>query len=272
MTTQSHELAFFLKRGDVVTVTNGQLAITPASGKPVPSKWLAKEGRRLIAEAAGMTAVLALEFISYSTGNYGDKRFPGVTLQFRCLVSGESFYTIFNAHTRRSRTTKSGKAGAPLPSGQFRVSKGSSFCDFWQGAGLSIRRLSDLHDYMGNLRKLVFTARIDSENRLYKESVRPLNIGWSELYTAFQSDSIPTRITDNETAKSLAPCGFQAECATGQNHYGNTDTTMNVRSPDRALPELQSNEAWLEEYDRAPPLHTEVRSSSHSGHPFRTRA
>lgn len=260
-----HDLAYLLARGDVVAVNHGRLTITPNSGKPVPAGWLANNTRSLIAEAAGKAGVLALEYLSYSTGNYGPKRLTGITLQFCCLATGESHYAIFNANTKRSRNTKSGKAGDPLPKGQFRVGKNSAFVAFWKSTGLPFHRLSDFHDYMGNLGNLIFTAEKHDGERLEATTLRPLNVPWERLAIQIHPDNfptpsrqapdkIPTRLPDKETPESQQPSGIQPIPTTGQERCGKTVTRDYGYTGRPVSPDLQSTDEWLDDYELAQPL------------------
>ena len=54
-------LTQLLTRGDAVAVEQGRLSLTPASGRPVPADWLAAHSTDLIAQAASITEVTALE-------------------------------------------------------------------------------------------------------------------------------------------------------------------------------------------------------------------
>ncbi|WP_444925870.1 hypothetical protein ACJJI4_16950 [Microbulbifer sp. TRSA002] len=164
-----------LARGDGIAVDSGRLTLTPASGHPVPAEWLSEHERPLITEASRLASVEPLEYVGYSVGNYGPSKRGGVSLQFRSLVDGSERYSVFNAETRRNRTTKHGKKGSPLPSGQFRITTRFKFYGFWVSTGLPVpRRLSAFHDYMGKLAGLVFTGEAPDGERL--SDARPLSI------------------------------------------------------------------------------------------------
>jgi hypothetical protein len=230
-------LTQLLARGDAVAVEQGRLTLTPASGRPVPAEWLSTHSHALIAQAASITGTTALQYIGYSVGNYGPTRAGGITLQFCCLVTGEERFVIFNAHTKRARTSKSGKAGDPLPKGQFRVGKRSGFYHFWESTKLPVRRLSDFHDYMGNLSGLVFTGQSNGE-RLNVATLCPLDLPATALQalgaehipdkhptTSRQApDKAPTRFPDKKTQQSQQsqqPQDIQPNSATGAPNYGN---------------------------------------------------
>lgn len=257
-----------LARGDMVALIQGRLTITPASGKQLPVDWFAENRSKLIAESASMTGFLALEYLNYSVGNYGPKRAGGVTLQFCCMVTGRLYYAIFNADTKRSRTTKTGKAGEPLPKGQFRVGKQSAFNHFWKSTGLAHNRLSDFHDYMGKLRGLVYTATISNGDRLDAKSIRPLDISTAILLkqttpihtdntptlSRQATDNIPTRSPDKESLQSRSPQRIQPNQSTGPQKCGNTVKREHGDTAIPTLPVYQTNEEWLDDYESAPQL------------------
>lgn len=205
---------------------------------------------------------------SYTTGHYGSRKMPGITLQFQSAVTDENTYAIFNAELTRSRSTEAGKKGAPLPAGHFRVGKRSHFYRFWQSTGLpEPKRLAALHDYMGNLRGILFTADVTEghQNRLDAGSLLPLSVPASDVLRAFLPDSlrtvpgqvpdnIQTRVPDKDAAQALAVRGFQPKATTCHGDYGkavisehgNKENSSSSLSPRR--PEEQSIEEWLADY------------------------
>lgn len=244
-------LGRLLARGDVVSVDCGLLTITAASGQPVPPEWLKQNEKQLLVEAAKAANTFALEFQGYSVGNYGPSLAGGVTLQFRCMASGKELHAIFNAGTRRCRTSKHGKAGDPLPKGQFRVGKRSAFYHFWLSTGLSVHRLSDFHDYMGNLGELIYTGSITKGERLEAATLRPLtlNLPDNSPTTSRQApDNIPTRLPDKETSESQQPRSFQPEQSTCQKNYGNTVIRECGYTGSITPPALQTDDEWLADY------------------------
>lgn len=244
-------LAYLLARGDHVTVKGGLLAVHPASGRPVPPEWLAQHRKRLVSEAANKAGTLALEYRGFTVGNYGKHRAGGITLQFVCMATGQELYAIFNAETTRQRTSKHGKAGAPLPKGQFRVGKGSAFYRFWKSTGLPMHRRSDFHEYMGNLARLTFTASITRGERLDASTLRPLALVLpdnSPTSLRQHPDKVPTRPPDKETPQTHTARSFQAEPATGQERHGNTVIRECGNTGSITPPELQTTEEWLADY------------------------
>lgn len=261
-----------LIKGDLVAIENGGLKLEPASGKPVPSEWLAHHQDQIITEILTRTGVDAFVFEDYSTGSYVAGQGGGVTLQFTGLLTGSNPYVIFNANLKRSRKTKSGKKGSPLPKGQFHVGKRSHFYKFWKATGLRMpTRLSVFHDYMGNLKGLLFTGDFQKETRLNAETVRPLNITHAQTIAAFNDLNMPdnchttsrqfpdnsqTRVPDKEIKQPPTQQGFQAISGAGKNKcglsiQGGTDTRGNIiplKKPYKN-PKDQTVDEWSEHYD-----------------------
>ena len=178
----------------------------------------------------------ALTFHSHSASKYGPTLAGGVTLQFTHVLTGSEAYAIFNANLTRSRNTKNGRAGDPLPTKQFHVAKGSGFCKFWASTGLPPRKLSSYYEYMGKLKPLFFESQdiSNSNNRLNSSLLKPLHISFHEVKEAFgfsdspptsfrqATDKPPTVATDKKTLQLSKTLGLQANSTTGSICYGNT--------------------------------------------------
>jgi len=248
-----------LARGDEVAVEKGRLIISPASGLHAPAEWLELHERNLIAQAARLAEVSAFEYLSYSVGQYGPSRAGGVTLQFHCINTAQPLFAIFNADTKRARSTRHGKKGTPLPAGQFRVGKRSAFYRFWASTGLPIRRLSDFHDYMGNLESLIFTGTPSKGERLDASTLHPLVISSHELTTLVRSamadnnptnhrqtpDTNPTRFPDKESPSSQQPRHIQPISTTGIINCGKTVIRERGRTGNPTPPQEQTVDEWL---------------------------
>lgn len=206
--------------------------------------------------------IRGLEYLSYSTGSYGQHKSGGVTLQFIQEPSGNPYYVIFNADLKRKRNSKNHNVGALLPPGRFSVGMRSHFVAFWRSTGLSLPpRMSSFHDYMGKLKKFSYTANLGIGNRLDAGTLR------AELKPNFLPDTIHTNsihLSDN------------CQTVTSNNHSNNnqwqtrvgTDLTTSIeaydiskqegtntslintldKDPERA--KQQTNEQWLAKYDK----------------------
>lgn len=264
----------------VVEITDGRLVITPAVIE------LDANDRALLAEQiASVIDSNVFTYCSYTTGSYG-RGFDGVTLQFENIHSLTGAYSIFNADLKRVRTTKNGKKGARLPKGQFRVAKRSNFVRFWQKCSLKLpNRLSVFHDYMGNLKSLLFVASYSKGERLDCSTIKPANIPYEKIIKYLKPDestdnkhTSPRQETDsghtNQTNKKLGQChvyqGFQRVLTAGNNKCGmkllrehglKESSNISITSSKEELtfnntcnnqlkkrPEDQTTDEWLREY------------------------
>ncbi len=259
-----------LSRGNEVCIEHGRLVIRPASGKPIPQDWFQDNAPGLIREILNDVGIESHEYRDYTTGLYGKGKLPGVNLQFRSVVANSSAYTIFNADLTRTRTTKTGKAGSPLPDGHFRVGELSLFYNFWMETGLAVpKSLTSFHDYMGKLRGILFSAEMTENrpNRLKSGSIRPLSVSAEQVRSAFFPDKLQTkagqapdnfRITlpDNDSAQRLEARGFQPKSTTCHESHGKTVIReyeykrSDLPNPGHQSPQNQDWKEWLEDYSR----------------------
>ena len=233
----SHLVPLMLNRGDSLAIKCGALVVLPASGLPVPKKWLDDNSFNVVTEILQQTGKDGLLYLEYSTGNYCKNLASGVTLQFQNLMTGVKAYAIFNADLTRSRSTKNGKAGDPLPTGQFNLAKGAAFVKFWDKTGVK-KPLSrtEFHKRMGNLKALLFTGNPHptKQDRLVSSSIKPLEITFDEIIKAYNlsdssaiierqlCDNPAIRVSDKETLQPSETLGLHADSTTGENYYGKT--------------------------------------------------
>lgn len=257
-----------LSRGDEVSIEHGRLVIRPASGKPVPQNWFQEYAPGLIREILNTLGIKSYEYRDYKTGHFGSGKLPGVYLQFRSVVANSSTYTIFNADLTRSRTTKTGKAGSPLPDGHFRVGELSHFYSFWMEAGLAVpKSLTSFHDYMGKLHGILFTAEMTAnrQNRMKSGSIHPVSVSAEQVRAAFSPDKLQTKsgqapdnfrttLPDKDSAQRLEARGFQPKSTTCHESHGKTVisdceyTGTTLLPPPRKRPQEQTDEEWLADF------------------------
>jgi len=87
-------LQALIKRGDKVSIEGGQLVIIPASGQPVPDKWLASNQAGIIREIVTVLQVPDIYVYKYfSVGQYGPHSCEGLTLYlYGVFAPREPFY------------------------------------------------------------------------------------------------------------------------------------------------------------------------------------
>lgn len=250
-----------------MAIEGGRFQLIPASGKPVPTDWMETHQESLIEAILQRSGMSGFTFDGHSTGHYGVHNAPGITLQFTNIVTLQSAYSIFNAELSRKLNTKFGKAGDPLPEGHFRVGKRSNFWKFWRGTALPMpKRISSFHDYMGNLRDLIFDCRPDSSNRIQNDQINLLMITQQQILSAFSpngcrtvagqlSDKPRTRLPDKESQQRQARQPFQPIQTTGDSKYGiskqgSAGKGMFISSScDSIAPQEQTTEEWLADLD-----------------------
>jgi hypothetical protein len=260
-----------VSRGDTISIEKGKLIISPASGAKVPSKWLETQQEGLIIAIIEVTKMQAYRYLSYTTGSYGAKRYNGVTLQFESVIGLNSYYFNVNAKLVRTKNTNSGKAGTTLPKGHFRVGKHSALVKFWNRTRLPLpARLAALHDYMGNLKPLYFTAEQQlPDGRLRKDTVFPLAVNADAVATAIIGELVPqnahtgqvqlpykphTKIPYEGLPAAPTQQGLQPNSTTGEKNYGISNQGSKViRKPHTYVynpidPKSQTTDEWLADY------------------------
>lgn len=258
-----------IRRGDRFSINKGRLQIVPESGGVVPGDWLKKHERQITTEILEKLNMDALIYLGFDKGVFRG-RYEGIHLQFESLLKSTSHYCLFNAEVKYCRGPKIGQL---LPGKQFRVGKRSEFLKFWRRIGLEPpQRRGSFHDYMGNLKSLLFTARPSENEKLEKQTLGPLSISHDEVQAAFvdvppysnhtEAIQVPykthTRKPYNESRETqvyqeLEPFQTAGNFNRGIRSYGNTVTRGNVipRSAVRKSPEEQTVDEWLAEYEAA---------------------
>jgi hypothetical protein len=260
LSLQESLLVRLLSAGDIISIESGRLNIISASGISYSADWMQAHHETLVCEILKAVSLDAYYYESYSTGHYGKHKAGGVTIQFVSVLAGESAYVVFNADLKRIRGEKK---GSPLPSGQFRVTKRCHFYKFWLRAGLGLPpRLSSFHDYMGNLRGILFSGNTCNE-RMDAGVLSPLNVRaeWikkaiappdsTQTTPGHHPDNLQTRTPDNELLQARAGQRFQPDSSAGDSIYGKkvireTGVRGDLCTPEN--PAEQSVEEWQAAY------------------------
>ena len=256
-----------LSRGDTVSIERGRLVIESASGKPVPPEWISANSRDICRSVLLAVGMDAYEYTGHRTGHYGKHRAAGLTLFFASVVTGETAHAIFNVDLTRKRTTAGGKAGDPLPAGQFRVGERSHFYKFWLGTGLAFpRRLAAMHDYMGKLSSVLLTGSLTGD-RFKAGSLAPVNLTAGQFRKAVFPDNsrtsagqLPdnsrTNVPDKEIPTGHESRGLQANSTTCVANHENkligkddNKTASPTDLPNPKPPKDQTVDEWLVAYD-----------------------
>ena len=260
-----------LSRKAEVSIALGRLVVRQPNGEEVGQDFLEKYSPVLQREILTALGIGAYEYRSYTTGNYDKSKFPGISLQCRSALENEDAYVIFNVGLTRTRTTKAGEKGSPLPDGHFHVGERSHFYKFWKSTALAIpKSLTSFHDYMGNLKGILFTARLTEgrgDGRMDAGSIRPVSVSAELVRQVFLPDN--PRITsgyapdncritnpDKDSATGHAVRTFQPNSTTCGQRYGKavirkSDETGPSPAPNlRKRPQDQSMEEWDSDHNK----------------------
>jgi len=259
-----------LERGYKIFIANGNLVIQPKSDGYTPTDWYEQHRDELVSQIIDLLDVICFVFDSFTTGRYGEKMYSGVTLRFESFAQGGIYYCVFNAETRYKNAPNKGK---PLPNKQFRISKNSKFYKFLKRSDFVFpKRLSAIHDYMGNLKGILFTATVVEQEKLDKNSIKPLNASYEKIFElmvekANNSQTTSRQLTDK--SQTILPNIDKAQSQASQCIESNKNTCKerhDISNQDGAIqvppltavykekrPEEQTTEEWLAEYDAASP-------------------
>lgn len=167
-----------INRGDVISITNGQLNITPKSGKPVPSDWLHIYQNTLLSQLSCVIAQPIYQFRQFKVGRYLSK-YDGLTMSFTDLSFHEDYYTIFNVSLDRKK--KSGRLNGKL----FNPPAQGALLKFWSRSNLpKPRRPSELYKKINIMKNYLWQAEIRKGNKLDPKTLCLANITYQQIIEA----------------------------------------------------------------------------------------
>jgi hypothetical protein len=171
-----------IRQGDEIQFINGQLKITPNSGKSVPNYWMKKHENELIESILNLFDGSYFRYAYYKTGNYGVNKAEGISLQYLNVKTNEENYVIFNAKLTKARNTSSGVKGSKLTHNKFRVSENMGFYKFWCTTSLKLpQRLSAFHDCMGKLKPILISGEVGYKGKIINKTLKVVNISFKEI-------------------------------------------------------------------------------------------
>lgn len=180
--------ARLVSRGDLLAIVDGELRITPFSGKPVDERWLNEHKRALVKDIVLATQHSLFEYIGHRTGvnkGYSQDR---LTMQFVEVATGEQVVQHFNVSVRYARATARHAKGSRLPEGRFIPPQSGGFKKFWVGTGLEQpRKRSEFHGKLHLLKPLFFSGeKLVSlkGNRFEDKSISLANIDEQSIHNA----------------------------------------------------------------------------------------
>jgi len=175
-----------LRLCDSYQIARGRLIGNPREG--IESAWeafVSEYGEALIIELSKLrrshSDPVCLKFTDYSTGHYGEHKKGGVALQFVNIHTGAEAYSVFNCELGRKRTVGKSKAGERYPGKKFRVGKRHKLMRLWKAWGMPTVTEATLHRKIGLLKGMIFEAPVDSQEKINKDYLKPLEMKWESL-------------------------------------------------------------------------------------------
>lgn len=186
-----------LLRGDEISVQNGRLIISPRSGNSVPDEWFKSNRIELFTQIAELTQQEMFIFDRHTTGNYGAKKYSGVTLHFINILTGENAYCVFNADLTYKKTTKKHVKGSPLPKKRFGVNRHYRLYKFYKSTGLAMpRRQSCFHEVINKLKNVVFCGETNGAGKFTNKLLPLADISFVQINNAFR-DKYANNVSTN---------------------------------------------------------------------------
>lgn len=175
-----------INRGDVISITNGELNITPKSGKPVPSDWLHIYQNTLLSQLSCVIAQPIYQFRQFKVGRYLSK-YDGLTMSFTDLELHQDYYTIFNVSLDRKK--KSGRLNGKL----FNPPAQGALLKFWSCSNLpKPRRPSELYKKINIMKNYLWQAEIRKGNKLDSKTLCLANITYQQIIKAVNRGVLAT--------------------------------------------------------------------------------
>jgi hypothetical protein len=168
-----------INRGDVISITNGQLNIIPKSGRPVPDGWLYSNQGYLLKQVCDVVQQPIYQFLEFTVGRYSN-RFDGLTMSFIDLHTHEDYFTIFNVSLNRK--TKHGR----LTGKRFNPPAKGALLKFWNRSNLpKPRRPSELYKKINIMKNYVWQAEVSKGSKLDTQTLCLANITHEQILEAF---------------------------------------------------------------------------------------
>ena len=201
-----------INRGDVISITNGQLNIIPKSGRPVPDSWLYSNQGYLLKQVCDVVQQPIYQFLKFTVGRYSN-RFDGLTMSFIDLHTHDDFFTIFNVSLYRK--TKHGR----LTGKRFNPPAQGALLKFWNRSNLpKPRRPSELYKKISIMKNYVWQAEVSKGSKLDTQTLCLANITHEQILEALSGDiSVANRGLDGGILEA-STCGSlrgQSEVASG---------------------------------------------------------
>ena len=211
-----------INRGDVISITNGQLNIIPQSGKPVPNDWLYTYQNILLEQISNVVPQPIYQFTQFKVGRYLSK-YDGLTMSFCDLRFHEDYYTIFNVSLDRKK--KHGR----LTGNCFNPPAQGALLKFWNRSNLpKPRRPSELYKKVSIMKNYVWQAEVSKGSKLDTQTLCLANITHEQILEAFSGGiSVANRGLGSGIIRAYT-CGVSTGQKKGAFSGGNELTNSHV--------------------------------------------
>ena len=183
-----------LRHSSKLQIVNGILELEPANqANTEPDKQAQKIAGFLQAHhkqlVSGIAEALSMRLLIFE---YHDTKPSRVRLYFLDTLTGELVRCFCNAQTHRTRTSKHGKKGEPLPPKQFNPPEHGALMALWVRTGLEIPKRANLFDYMGNLSAIVLSGQINNKGQIQAKDLHPVTISDAAIRAIF-AEQLPSK-------------------------------------------------------------------------------
>lgn len=181
------KLEDLINRGDVISITNGKLNITPISGKTVPSDWINEHSNALVSQISQVVQQPIYAYTSFTVGSYQGGKFDGITLRFYEVTSHADHYTIFNVSLNRQ------KQPGRFKGKKFIAPKQGALMKFWNRLALpKPRRPSELYKKINVMSEYFWQASLRDKNKLESSELSFANITHQQIVDGLQQGNLAT--------------------------------------------------------------------------------
>lgn len=179
------KLEYLINRGDIISITNGKLNITPKSGKIVPSDWINEHSNALVSQISQVVQLPIYAYTNFTVGGYQGGRFDGITLRFYEVTSHVDYYTIFNVSLNKQ------KQPGRLKGKQFIAPKQGALMKFWHRLALPRpRRPSELYKKINVMSEYFWQASLRGKNKLESNELSFANITHQQVVDGLKQGNI----------------------------------------------------------------------------------
>ena len=183
------KLEYLINRGDVVSITNGKLNITPKSGEAVPTDWINEHANSLVSQISQVTQQPIYAYTNFTVGGYKKGQYDGITLRFYELTTHADYYTIFNVSLNRIKQPGRYKGK------KFTAAKQSGLMKLWNRLAMpKPRRPCELYKKINVMSEYFWQATLRDKNKLEGNELSFANVTHQQIIVGLeQGNSMASR-------------------------------------------------------------------------------